>query len=98
MLCVKMDKLYELQGNLNETQMARKLEVSRSQLWRIKTNHSAVGPEFITKFKKAYPEVSITDIFFVSDVPLNQHKSTKRTDDERTKIRKGGGEAYEKEM
>lgn len=79
MLCVNMDKLYELQGELNETQMARKLEISRSQLWRIKTNHSAVGPEFITKFKKAYPEENIGDIFFISDVPLNQHKSIKTT-------------------
>lgn len=79
MLCVKMDKLYELQGELNETQMARKLEISRSQLWRIKNNHSAVGPEFITKFKKAFPEESIEDIFFVSDVPSNQHKGVKTT-------------------
>lgn len=63
MLCVNIDKLYELQGEMNETQMAKKLEISRSQLWRIKTNHSSVGPEFIAKFKKAYPEVSIDDIF-----------------------------------
>lgn len=32
MLCVNIDKLYELQGEMNETQMAKKLGISRSQL------------------------------------------------------------------
>ena len=68
MLCVNIDKLYELQGEMNETQMAKKL-------WRIKTGHSSVGQEFIAKFKKSFPEIRIDDIFFVSDVPLKEHKS-----------------------
>ena len=67
MLCVNIDKLYELQGEMNETQMAKKLGISRSQLWRIKTGHSSVGQEFIAKFKKSFPEIRIDDIFFVSD-------------------------------
>ncbi len=79
MLCVNTDKLYELQGDMNETEMARKLGVSRSQLWRIKTKHSAVGTEFIAKFKKAYPEESIDDIFFVSDVPLKEQNGIDAT-------------------
>ena len=75
MLCVNIDKLYELQGEMNETQMAKKLGISRSQLWRIKTGHSSVGQEFIAKFKKSFPEIRIDDIFFVSDVPLKEHRS-----------------------
>ena len=63
MLCVNIDKLYELQGEMNETQMAKKLGISRSQLWRIKTGHSSVGQEFIAKFKKSFPEIRIDDIF-----------------------------------
>ena len=65
MLCINVDKLYELQGNLSETEMAKKLGISRSQLWRIKTKKCSVGNEFIARFKKCFPNESMDNIFFV---------------------------------
>ena len=53
---------------MTEVDMARKLKVSRSQLWRIKKKNSAVGQEFIMKFKKAYPNEHFEDYFFVETV------------------------------
>lgn len=79
MLCINTDKLYELQGEMTETQMAAKLGISRSQLWRIKTKQSSVGPEFLEKFKKCYPKKKIDDYFFVENVPLKEQKRIKST-------------------
>ena len=62
----------KLQGDLTEVEMAKKLNVSRSQLWRIKTKSSAVGQEFIAKFKNAYPNEPFEKYFFIESVELNQ--------------------------
>ena len=58
---------------MTEVEMAKKINVSRSQLWRIKKKNSAVGQEFIVKFKKAYPNEPFEKYFFVESVELNQH-------------------------
>lgn len=79
MLCINVDKLYELQGNLSETEMAKKLGISRSQLWRIKTKKCSVGNEFIARFKKCFPNESMDDIFFVESVPLKEQECTEGT-------------------
>lgn len=72
MLCVDIDKLYKLQGDTTDTAFAKKLDISRSQLWRVRNKKSNVGAEFVEKFKKCYPEESIDDYFFVRSVPLNE--------------------------
>lgn len=69
MLTVNETKFYELQGEMSDTQFAKELGVSRSSLWRVRTKHSAVGPDFLAKFKKRYPDKRMDDYFFVSDVP-----------------------------
>jgi hypothetical protein len=69
---LNLSNFYRLQGEMTEIEMARKLNVSRSQLWRIKKKSSAVGQEFIMKFKKAYPNEPFEDYFFVETVELNQ--------------------------
>ncbi len=61
---VNIDRLYQLQGDLTDEEFAKKLGVSRSQLWRIRNGHSKAGAEFLEKFKRCFPEESIEDIFF----------------------------------
>lgn len=68
MLRLNLSAFYRLQGELNETEMSRKLGISRSQLWRIKTKSSAVGELFISNFKKAYPNEALDDCFFIENV------------------------------
>ncbi|QGG47322.1 hypothetical protein [Heliorestis convoluta] len=70
---LNLSNFLQLQGELTEVEMAKKLKVSRSQLWRIKKKNSAVGQEFIVKFKKAYPKEPFEAYFFVESVELNQH-------------------------
>lgn len=60
---IKIDKLIELQENMNDTDFAKLLNISRSQLWRYKTGKSKVGEVFICKFKQAFPDKQI-EIFF----------------------------------
>lgn len=70
MIYIKLDRLFHLQGELTDAEFARKLGVSRTQLWRVKNKHSAVGQNFLEKFMLVYPEMTINDYFFVKGVPL----------------------------
>lgn len=71
---LNMGNFLKLQGDMTEIEMANKLNVSRSHLWRIKKKNSSVGQEFIMKFKEIYPNEALDDYFFVETVELNQHK------------------------
>ncbi len=66
MIHINVEKFYELQGELTDTAFAKKIGISRSQLWRARTGHSSVGSEFLVKFKKAFPQVNIEEYFFYS--------------------------------
>lgn len=79
MLCVNVEKLYLLQGDMTDTDFAKKLGISRSQLWRVRNKHSSVGAEFLVKFKNCYPEESTDDYFFTSSVPLKEQNCAKAT-------------------
>ena len=69
---LNMSNFIKLQGDMTESEMAKTLNISRSHLWRLKTKSSAVGQEFIMKFKNRYPNESVDDYFFIDDVELNQ--------------------------
>lgn len=71
---LNMSNFLKLQGDMTEGEMAGKLNISRSHLWRVKTKSSAVGQEFIMKFKKTYPDEKFDDYFFIESVELNQHR------------------------
>jgi len=71
-LRLNLSNFIKLQGEMTEVEMAGKLNISRSQLWRIKKKNSAVGQGFIMKFKKAYPKERFEDYFFVETVESNQ--------------------------
>lgn len=79
MFSVNTDRIYQLQGDMSDAAFAKKLGVSRTQLWRVKNNKSNVGAEFLYKFKEAYPEESIDTIFFAPSVPLKEQQSVNGT-------------------
>lgn len=62
---VNRQELLALQGVLNETEFAKKLNVSRSHIWRLKKGGTA-GQEFIAKFKDAYPDLKFEDYFLTT--------------------------------
>lgn len=69
MVRMNVKAFLELQGDISDAAFARKLGVSRSQLWRVRTEKSAVGVDFIEKFMLSYPEKSVNDYFYVEFVP-----------------------------
>lgn len=70
MIRLNLAKFKELQGDMTEMDIARKLGICRSHLWRIRKGTSAVGGEFISKFMKAYPNEAFGDYFFDDNVDL----------------------------
>ena len=64
MLYFNVERSYQLQGDMPDVEFARKLHVSRQQLWRIRSRRSSVGAEFVAKFKAAFPNESIDDFFY----------------------------------
>lgn len=67
MLCINTERMFQLQGEMTDSEFAKKLGISRSQLWRVRTGKSSAGAEFITKFKAAFPTESIDDYFFTKE-------------------------------
>ena len=70
MLTINLEKFNELMKNeaLTVTGFAKKIGVSRTQVWRIFNSKSQPGSEFIAKFKRAYPSKKLDEYFFNSDV------------------------------
>lgn len=79
MICMNIERMYRLQGEMTDTAFAKKLGVSRSQLWRVRTGKSSVGPEFLTKFKSVFPKESIDDYFFTEKRSIKGTDSTDGT-------------------
>lgn len=64
LIYIKKDQMFKLQGDLSDTDFAKKLGISRTHLWRVRTGNSKVGAKFLSKFKAAFPDKSIEDYFF----------------------------------
>mgnify|MGYP002626575511 CR=1 FL=1 len=79
MIRMNLKAFLELQGNTSDAAFARKLGISRSQLWRIRTEKSAVGGDFIEKFMLCFPEKSVNDYFFAVAVPEAAQECTDDT-------------------
>lgn len=55
---------------LNYTQLAKKIGVSRTQLWRVLNQQCVPGEQFITGFKIAFPNYEFEKFFLIQ--PLQQ--------------------------
>ena len=71
MLCMNIERMYKLQGGMTDTAFARKLGISRSQLWRIRNGKSSVGAEFLSKFKAAFPTENTDEYFFTKGCSID---------------------------
>ncbi|GAB6085326.1 hypothetical protein [Alkaliphilus crotonatoxidans] len=65
-LILRVEKLLILQQRLRltDTAMAKKIGISRPQLWRAK-QRQPIGEKFIAGFKNAFPEVKLDDFFMI---------------------------------
>ena len=64
MIRLNLSNFIKLQKDMTEVDMAEKLKISRSQLWRIKKKSCSVGEKFISRFRETFPDESFDDYFF----------------------------------
>lgn len=76
---LNINKFNELQGDMTDIDMACKLGVSRTQLWRIKNKKSSVGEKFIAAFMRQYPNLKVEDYFFTNGVAFQEHNINKKS-------------------
>jgi transcriptional regulator with XRE-family HTH domain len=62
-------------SNLTEKELAEKIGISRSQLYRIKTGKSSPTMEFFIKIKNAFPGVNIDE--FIEELKDIKQKNVK---------------------
>lgn len=74
MIRMNVKAFNDLQGDISDAAFARKLGVSRTQLWRIRMEKSAVGGDFIEKFMICFPDKLVNDYFFAVSAPLAEQK------------------------
>ena len=67
-LILRVEKLVALQQELgiNDTTMAKRIGISRPQLWRIKKYHR-VGEKFVACFKNTFPQLNMDDFFIPAE-------------------------------
>lgn len=66
-ICIKENILEEIQSKhkLNDKQMAEKIGIDYTGLWRIKTGRNNPGEVFVGKILSAFPETTFEEIFFL---------------------------------
>jgi hypothetical protein len=69
MVTLNLTAFAELQGAMNETEMAAHIGVDRSQLWRIKKRKCSAGEAFISKVMAQYPDIPFNAIFNMCNEP-----------------------------
>lgn len=80
MIRMNVEAFYKLQGDMSDSAFARKLGISRSQLFRVRKGESSVGESFIEKFMICYPDKLLNDYFFTRSVPQAAHESDDGTE------------------
>lgn len=61
-----MDKLREFRESLHLSQknMAKRIGVSPSYYYKVESGYQNPSYEFLAKFKRRFPNVSVDDLFF----------------------------------
>lgn len=57
-------KTYRISLNLNQKEMAQKIGVSASYYYKVESENQNPSFEFLSKFKKVFPKISIDELFF----------------------------------
>ena len=71
MIKLKVDTFKELTNELKDNELAKKMNISTTQLWRVRLpdedpRHNDPGQDFVAGALKAFPEKRFEDLFFLS--------------------------------
>lgn len=66
---IKLDtetlEAYQSNDGLNDTELALKMGMNRTQIWRVKEGYNEPGKNFIAGVLKVFPDASFDDLFFI---------------------------------
>ena len=82
-ICIRENILETIQceHSLNDSQLAIRIGIDYSGLWRIKTGRNKPGEQFVAKILAAFPELTFEEVFFLdtqshgSDATEQEHIS-----------------------
>jgi len=63
--------------SLNDSELAAKIGIDYSMLWRIKAGRNRPGQQFVARMLNAFPELTFEDVFFL-DVTSHGNQATGR--------------------
>jgi len=66
---------YQAEKGWDDTELAEKMGINRSQIWRVKEGRNEPGRSFIAGALKAFPEATFDELFILTDV-LRTRKTT----------------------
>lgn len=71
MIKLKIDEFKELTGEVKDNELAKKMNISTTQLWRVRLpdedpRHNDPGQDFVAGALKAFPSKKFEDLFFLS--------------------------------
>lgn len=81
-ICIREKVLETIQDehNLNDSQLALKIGIDYTGLWRIKTGRNKPGEQFVAKILAAFPELTFEKVFFL-DIQSHGSDTTKSQGD-----------------
>lgn len=64
-LAINQDEFSKLIDKYGPIALAKKMGISRTQLWRVLKGHCGPGEDFITAFKRAFPNQEFDKFFLI---------------------------------
>lgn len=70
MVKLNREALEKLQAkhNINDTELANKMGINRTQVWRVKAGKNDPGTDFVAGALRAFPGVKFDELFILPDV------------------------------
>ena len=70
MVKLNREALEKLQAkhNINDTELANKMGINRTQVWRVKVGKNDPGTDFVAGALRAFPGVKFDELFILPDV------------------------------
>ncbi len=56
---------YQAKKGLSDSELAVKMGINRTQVWRVKEGHNEPGRDFIAGALKVFTDASFDDLFFI---------------------------------
>ena len=58
----------QAQYDMNDTELAHKMGINRTQVWRVKAGKNDPGTDFVAGALRAFPGVKFDELFILPDV------------------------------